>query len=123
MRNLARLLLFPKRSVRTSKHLIINKECYLYSQLKKEQNKYKVFQEKYLKDRFLSSFWVLRYLNCKRGLLMRNLARLLLFPKRSVRISEHLMINKECFLYFQLKKEEKRDKLLQEMYHKDRFCI
>ena len=42
MRNLARLLLFPKRSVRMSEHLMINKKCYLDSQLKKEQNKDKV---------------------------------------------------------------------------------
>jgi hypothetical protein len=48
-------------------------------------------------------------------------ARLLLFPKRSVRTSEHLMINKDD-LYLQLKKEQNKDKVFQEKYHKDRFC-
>ena len=57
MRNLARLLLFPKRSVRTSEHLMINKECYLYLRLKKEQNKYS--KKSTLRTDFVSSFCVL----------------------------------------------------------------
>ena len=33
------------------------------------------------------------------------------------------MINKECHLYLQLKKEQNKDKVFQEKYHKDRFCF